>query len=216
MMLLLKFFPSFFPKTTHDLQLDRARIRHNNLPKTNHDKFQLIASQDYKLASNLAQQRYGEMAQMLRAVVKEYYDSAEQNKINGILICLIDILASKASIFPDMDYQNVWYTDHFDLIELARNMGVGDETLPHWRDESNKHNRYLEISASDLVQILLDISEEALIDPYRSGNNAHRWFTYIARETLKSRKRISRYRQKQSEFLWVSPSILGIDGWDKN
>ena len=215
-MLLLKLLPNFFPATTHDRQLDRARERHNNLPKTNHDKFYQLANQNYRQACTVAQQRYAEIAQMLRAVIKEHYISAEQNKINSILICFIDILASKANIFPDMDYQNVWYTDHFDLIELARNMGVGDETLPHWREESNQYNRYLEITASDLVQILLDLAEEALIDGYRPGNDVHRWFRHIARETLKSRKRISRYRQKQSESLWVSPSILGTEGWDKN
>ena len=114
-----------------------------------------------------------------------------------------------------MDYANVWYTDHFDLIELARNMGVGDETLPHWEGEANIHSRYLEINASDLVQMLLDLAEEATIDPYRSGNNVHHWFRYIARETLKSRKRL-RYRQKQSESLWIPRSILGTEGWDKN
>ena len=119
-------------------------------------------------------------------------------------------------IFPDMDHQNIWYTDHFDLIELARNMGVGDETLPHWSTEANEYNRYLEINTADLVQILLDLAEEAAIDPYRAGGNVHRWFRYIARETLKSRKRTARYRQKQNESLWVSPKILGIEGWDKN
>lgn len=215
-MSLLKLLPNFFPETTQNRQLDKARERHDNLPKTSHDKFQIIAAQDFKLASSIAQQRYTEIAQMLRAVVKEHYDSAEQNKINSILICLIDILASKANIFPDMDYQNVWYTDHFDLIELARNMGVGDETLPHWTNESNDYSRYLEIEASDLVQILIDLAEEALIENYRSGNDVHRWFRYIARETLKSRQRLSRYRQRQSQSLWISPSILGIEDWDKH
>ena len=216
MMLLQKLFPSLLPSETHDRQLDRARARHHQLSKTQHDKFRQIADRDYKLAANIAQERYAEMAQMLRARVKEYYSSAEQNKINSTLICLIDILASKAHIFPDMDCQNIWYTDHFDLIELARNMGVGDETLPHWETESNDNSRYLEIKASDLVQMLLDLAAEAAIDPYHSGNNVHRWFRYIARETLKSRQRISRYRRQQSETLWVSASMLGREGWDRN
>lgn len=215
-MSLFKLFPDFFSETTHNPQLDKARTRQNNLPKTQSDKFQQLANKDYRQACSVAEQRYKEMAQMLRAVVKEHYNSDEQSNINGVIISLIDILASKASIFPDMDYENVWYTDHYDLIELARNMGVGDETLPHWREESNQYHRYLELTASDLVQMLLDIAEEALIDGYRSGINVHRWFRYIARETLKSRKRLSRYRQKQSETLWVSPKSLGIEGWDKN
>ena len=207
----------FSSETTHDLQLERARNRHNNLPKTENDKFYHLAHQNYRQACKIAQDRYTDLAQMLRAVVREHYTSAEQNKLNQIIIALIDILASKASIFPDMDYEDVWYTDHYDLIELARNMGAGDETLPHWQTESNLHNRYLELRSSDLVQILLEISEEVLIDGYKSGADVNKWFSYVARETLKSRKRISRYRQKQSQSLYVScRGSSGIEDWDKN
>ena len=153
---------------------------------------------------------------MLRAVVKEHYVSAEQNKINQIIISAIDILASKASIFPDMEHEDIWYTDHYDLIELARNMGVGDETLPHWQQESNYYNRYLEVRSSDLVQILLEVAEEALIDGYKSGADINKWFSYVAREALKSRKRISRYRRRQSESLYISYRASNIGDWDKN
>ena len=215
-MFLSKLLPNLLSENSHNPQLYKARKRHNNLPKTEHDKFCHLANQNYQQACNIAQHRYGELAQMLRAVVKEHYTSAEQNKINNILISIIDILASKANIFPDMNYENVWYTDHYDLIELARNMGVGDETLPHWKKESNLHNRYLELWASDLVQILLEVSEEALIDGYQSGADVNKWFSYIAREALKSRKRLSRYRQRQSEFLYISYRSSGIEGWDKN
>lgn len=215
-MFLLNLFKSRTQATTHNLQLNYARERHNNLPKTEHDKFVRLANQDYKQARLIAQYRYTELAQMLRAVIKEHYTLAEEHKISTIVICLIDILASKASIFPDMEYGNVWYTDHYDLIELARNMGVGDETLPHWQEESNRSHRYLELSISDLVKILLDLAEEALIEPYQSGADVHHWFRYIARETLKSRKRLARYRQKQHESLWISTGIIGIEGWDKN
>ena len=203
-MLLSKLRNLFAAEATYNPQLDRARTRHQNLPKTEHDKFYNLAHQDYRQACTIAQDRYTVLAQMLRAVVKEHYTSAEQNKINAIIISVIDILASKASIFPDMDYEDVWYTDHYDLIELARNMGVGDETLPHWQEESNAYNRYLELRGSDLVQLLLEVSEEALIDGYQSGANVNRWFSYIAREALKSRKRLSRYRCKQSESLYIS------------
>lgn len=215
-MLLLKFLPNFLSEPSHNPQLDRARKRHYNLPKTEHDKFEHLASQNYQQARNIAQHRYGELAQMLRAVVKEHYVSAEQNKINSMIIFIIDLLAGKANIFPDMNYEDVWYTDRYDLIELARNMGVGDETLPHWKEEPNLHCRYLEITASDLVKILLEVSEEALIEGYQSGADVDRWFSYIAREALKSRKRLSRYRQKQSESLYVAYKSSGIEGWDKN
>ena len=215
-MLLLKFLPNFLSETSHNPQLDRARKRHKNLPTSEHDKFYHLASQNYQQARNIARHRYSELAQMLRAVVKEHYVSAEQNKINSIIIFIIDLLASKANIFPDMNYENVWYTDHYDLIELARNMGVGDENLPHWKQEPNLDYRYLEITASDLVKILLEISEEALIEGYQSDADVERWFGYVARETLKSRKRMSRYRQKQSESLYIAYRSSGIEGWDRN
>ncbi|MEL6929428.1 MAG: hypothetical protein AAFO95_12430 [Cyanobacteria bacterium J06600_6] len=215
-MLLSKLRTLFASETTYNPQLDRARKRHQGLPKSEHDKFYDLAHKNYSQACAIAQDRYTELAQMLRAVVKEHYTSAEENKINAIIIAEIDILASKASIFPDMDHEDVWYTDHYDLIELARNMGVGDETLPHWEKESNLYNRYLEIRTADLVQILLEISEEALIDGYQSGADVDCWFSYIAREALKSRRRISRYRRKQSESLYISCRGSGIGDWDKN
>jgi len=143
-MFLSKLLPSFSPETTHNPLLYKARRRHNNLPKTENDKFYQLAHDNYQQARKIAEHRYTDLAQMLRAVVKEHYTSAEQNKVNSIVISLIDILASKASIFPDMDHENVWYTDHYDVIELARNMGVGDEILPHWKDEPNLYNRYLQ------------------------------------------------------------------------
>ena len=212
-MFLLKLFQPLTIETTYNPQLEKARKRHDNLPKTDHDKFSYLADQNYKEARTIAQARYTDLAQMLRAVIKEHYTSAEENKINSIVICIIDILASKANIFPDMEHENVWYTDHYDLIELARNMGIGDETLPHWEKEQNLSCRYLEISISDLVQMLIDIAEEALIDPYQAGADVNKWFKYIARETLKSRRRLSRYRQKQHESLWISPKTLGIEDW---
>jgi len=215
-MFLLKLLPKFTSETTDNPQLDKARKKHDNLPKTEHDKFYKLAIYNHQQARIIAEQRYCHLAQMLRAVVKEHYSSAEQNKINTIIIRAIDFLASQANIFPDMDYPNVWYTDHYDLIELAKDMGLGDETLPHWDEELNLFNRYLELAASDLVQILLCFSEEALLDGYQSGADVKKWFRYILRETLKSRKRFSRYKQKQSETLCIPPKTLGIDNWDKN
>ena len=213
-MFLLKLFrPLTIQEATHNPQLQKARKRHNNLPKTEHDKFSSLAQKNYREARLIAQERYTELAQMLRARIKEHYTSAEENKINTIVICIIDILASKANIFPDMEYQNIWYTDHYDLIELSRNMGVGDETLPHWEEESNLSYRYLELEISDLVQMILDIAEEALIDPYKAGADVNQWFRYVVRETLKSRRRLSRYRQKQNESLWISPKTLVIEDW---
>ena len=214
-MLLYKLLPNF-SQATHNPLLSKARKRHDSLPKTEHDKFYYLADRDYQQARNIARDRYENLAQMLRALVKEHYVSAEQNKVNKIIIFLIDIFTSKAYIFPDMDYQNVWYCDHYDLIELARNMGIGDETLPHWQQEPNLYNRYLEISTSDLAKILLEIAEEALIEGYQSGADVDRWFSYVVRETLKSRKRLSRYRQKQSDALYISCRSSDKEDWNNN
>ena len=215
-MLLHKFMSNFCLETTHNPWLFKARKRHNSLPKTEHDKFCYLANNDYQQARNITQHRYEDLAQMLRALVREHYISAEQNKINKIIIFLIDIFTSKAYIFPDMDYQNVWYCDHYDLIELARNMGIGDETLPHWQKELNLHYRYLEISTSDLAKILLEIAEEALIEGYQSGADVEKWFNYVVRETLKSRTRRSRYHQKQSDALYISCRSSDRKDWNNN
>ena len=139
-MLLYKLLPNFSSQTTHNPLLFKARKRHDSLPKTEYDKFCHLSDRDYQQACDIARHRYGNLAQMLRALIKEHYITAEQNTINEIIVFLIDIFTSKAYIFPDMDDRNAWYCDHYDLIELARNMGIGDETLPHWQQEPNLHS----------------------------------------------------------------------------
>ncbi|MEL6442386.1 MAG: hypothetical protein AAFQ80_24460 [Cyanobacteria bacterium J06621_8] len=203
-MSLLQLLPKRWFPNAYNPALSKARKKHNSLPKSEHDKFFYLAHINYQQARNIAQQRYTNMAQILRAIIKEHYTLAEQNQVNEIIIFLIDILASKANIFPDMEYANIWYTDHYDLIELAKNMGVGDATLPHWSKELNLHHRYLEITASDLVRILLEIAEEALLEGYQSDADVEGWFSYNAREALKTRKRIARHRQKQSESWFIA------------
>lgn len=215
-MSLLNLLPILPSETTHNPQLNEARRRHNNLPKSVRDKFYRVAELDLNQARKIAQQRYLELGKMLRAMVKEYYASIEQERVNSIIIRVIDRLASQASIFPDMEYSNVWYTDSYDIIELAKDMGFGDRSLPHWREEPNFYNRYLEITASDLVQILLAFAEEALLDEYQSGANIDKWVEYIFREALKSRKRFARDRRKQNEALRISPQMFGmnLDDWE--
>lgn len=215
-MSLLNLLPILVSETTHNPQLDRARKRHSSLPKSDSDKFYQVAEFNLNQARNIAQQRYLELGQMLRAMVKEYYSSKEQDRINSIIIRAIDRLASQVGIFPDMEYPHIWYTDNYDMIELAKDMGFGDRTLPHWREESNFYNRYLEIAASDLVQILLAFAEEALLDEYQAGADIDRWLEYIFRETLKSRQRFARARQRQNEALRISPQMFGmdLDNWE--
>jgi hypothetical protein len=215
-MSLFELIAKLFSETSHNPQLETARQQHYNLPKTKYDKFYMMAELNPQQAKNIAQQRYYSLAKMLRAVVKEYYSPAEQNKVSSIVIRVIDRLASKTNIFPDMEHQNIWYTDHYDVIELARDMGFGNENLPHWPEELNCYYRYLELTASDLVQILISFAEEALLDEYQSGADVDKWLRYIFREALKSRKRQARDRYKQMEALRVSPKILGIDDRDRN
>ena len=109
-----------------------------------------------------------------------------------------------------MDHRNIWYTDYYDLIELAKDMGFGDDTLPRWPEEQNHSKRYLELTVSDLVQIFLGFSEEALLDEYQFGADVDMWVKYLLRETLKSRRRFARERQKQDEALRFSPVIYKV------
>lgn len=216
-MSLLKFL-SVFKISDRSLnpQLDRARRRHDRLPTTQSDKFYNLAKNDFKQAQTIARQRYYQLGQMLRAVIEEHYSLAEQYVISSIITRAIDRLASKVRIFPDIDFENIWYTDYYDLITLARDMGFGDETLPHWAEEPNYDNRYLELNLSDLVQILLGFAEEALLEEYQPGADIDKWLEYVFKEALKSRKRLARNLQRQNATLWLSNRTLGMDNWDRN
>jgi hypothetical protein len=94
-------------------------------------------------------------------------------------------------------------------------MGLGDRTLPHWPEESNSFNRYLELTTSDLVQIFLGFLEEALLDEYKFGADLDSWVRYLLRETLKSRQRLARERQKHDEAFHFPPQILKITEQNK-
>ena len=189
---------------THDLQLDKARKRHDRLPKSKYDKLYLVAKQDLKQAQSVAKERYYQLGKILRAIVDERYSPIEHPIVSKIMALAIDRLATKVRIFPDIEYDNIWYTDYYDIIELAKYMGFGDERLPHWHQESNSFNRYLELTTSDLVQILLSFSEEALLDAYQPGVNVDKWLQYIFREALKTQMRMYRERQRQYGALRIS------------
>ena len=100
-----------------------------------------------------------------------------------------------------MDYEDVWYTDYYDLIQLAEDMGLGDYTLPHWPEEKNISRRYLELSVSDLVQIFLAFLEESIIEEYSFKNNTADFVGYLFRETLKTRRRVKRQKDKQNQSI---------------
>ena len=205
-MSLLRLFQSF-TSSTHNPQLDEARRKHNSLPKTEYGKGSKLSKSEIDRDRRITFQRGEELGRALKAAVEEHYPPSEQERVIDSLMRALTPLGIKARIFPDMDYENIWYTDYYDLIQLAKDMGFGDETLPHWPEDSNRFKRYLELSTSNLVQIFLGFSEEALLEEYQFGANTDKWVKYLLRETLKSRQRTLRERQKQEEALRFSPEI---------
>jgi hypothetical protein len=193
---------------THNPELDAARINHDTLPQSEYFQGEKLSKDQLERDKQITSQRGYQLGRSLRAAIEEHYSAPEQQRVIDSLMKAIVYLGNNARIFPDMDYEDIWYTDYYDLIELAKDMGLGDRTLPHWPEESNSFNRYLELTTSDLVQIFLGFLEEALLDEYKFGADLDSWVRYLLRETLKSRQRLAREQQKQDEALRFSPEIL--------
>jgi hypothetical protein len=193
---------------THNPELDAARINHDSLPQSEYFQGEKLSKDQLERDKQITSQRGYQLGRSLRAVIEEHYSAPEQQRVIDNLMKAIVYLGNNARIFPDMDYEDIWYTDYYDLIELAKDMGLGDRTLPHWPEESNSFNRYLELTTSDLVQIFLGFLEEALLDEYKFGADLDSWVRYLLRETLKSRQRLAREEQKQDEALRFSPTIF--------
>jgi hypothetical protein len=200
---------------THNPELDAARKKHDNLPKSEYFEGAL-SKNEFEKDKQTTRQRGYELGRIFKAAIEEHYSPSEQDRVKDSLLKAITPLATKGRIFPDMDHKNIWYTDYYDLIELAKDMGFGDDTLPHWPEEQNHSKRYLELTVSDLVQIFLGFSEEALLDEYQFGADVDKWVKYLLRETLKSRQRFARERQKQDEALRFSPEIYKVIEQEKN
>ena len=193
---------------THNPELDAARINHDSLPQSEYFQGEKLSKDQLERDKQITSQRGYQLGRSLRAAIEEHYSAPEQQRVIDNLMKAIVYLGNNARIFPDMDYEDIWYTDYYDLIELAKDMGLGDRTLPHWPEESNSFNRYLELTTSDLVQIFLGFLEEALLDEYKFGADLDSWVRYLLRETLKSRQRLAREEQKQDEALRFSPTIF--------
>ena len=56
-------------------------------------------------------------------------------------------------VFPDIDYEDVWYIKNTDLIYWHNSMGFGNSTLPHWPEEDNKSGKYLEVTREELAVV---------------------------------------------------------------
>lgn len=194
---------------THNPGLDAARTKHDDLPKSEYFEG-FLSKIEFEKDKQTTRQRGYELGQIFKAAIEEHYSPSEQNRVKDGLLKAMTRLTAKCRIFPDMDHRYIWYTDYYDLIELAKVMGFGDDTLPHWPEEQNHSKRYLELTVSDLVQIFLGFSEEALLDEYQFGADVDMWVKYLLRETLKSRRRFARERQKQDEALRFSPEIYKV------
>ena len=176
----------------HNPEFDAARINHDSLPQSEYFQGEKPSKDQLERDKQITFQRAYQLGQSLRAAIEEHYSAPEQQRVTDSLMKVIVYLGNNARIFPDMDYENIWYTDYYDLIELAKDMGLGDKTLPHWPEESNLLNRYLELTNSDLVQIFLGFLEAALLDEYKFGADLDSWVRHLLRETLKSRQRLAR------------------------
>lgn len=208
--LLLGFIPS-----THNPELDSARKNHDSLPESKFFEGSL-SKDELENDRQIARQRGYELGQAFAAIVQEHYSPSEQERVSNNLIKALVYLAKQHRLFPDMDYENIWYTDYYDLIQIAKDMGFGDDTLPHWPEESNNFNRYLELTNSEITQIFMGFSEEALLDEFQFGAREDQWIKYLLRETLKSRQRFKRDRQKQDEALRFSPEIYKVIEQEKS
>ncbi|MDB9535979.1 hypothetical protein PN451_09040 [Dolichospermum planctonicum CS-1226] len=201
---------------THNPELDAARINHDSLPQSEYFQGEKLSKDQLERDKQITSQRGYQLGRSLRAAIEEHYSAPEQQRVIDNLMKAIVYLGNNARIFPDMDYEDIWYTDYYDLIELAKDMGLGDRTLPHWPEESNFFNRYLELTNSDLVQIFLGFLEEALLDEYKFGADLNSWVRYLLRETLKSRQRLAREQQKEDEALRFSPTIFNTTQQNKS
>lgn len=202
--LLLRFAPG-----THNPALDTARKNHDNLPESKFFEDSLSKDESEKDRETTFQ-RGIKLGQIFAAIVQEHYSSVEQERVLNNILKALTYLFDKHRIFPDMDYENILYTDYYDLIQIAKDMSLGDDALPHWPEEPNHNNRYLELTTSELTQIFMSFSEEALLDEFQFGAREDKWIKYLLRETLKTRQRFERERQKQDEALRFSPEICKV------
>ena len=67
--------------------------------------------------------------------------------------------------------------------------------------EQNISRRYLELTVSDLVQIFLAFLEESIIEEYSFKDNTEEFTNYLLRETLKTRRRIRRQKDRESQTI---------------
>lgn len=60
---------------------------------------------------------------------------------------------NSAFIFPDMDYETIWYTRKPELISICNALGIGDARLTHWTEEDNNSGEYLEVTQEELATV---------------------------------------------------------------
>lgn len=191
-------------------ELENARNKHEALPQTDFFKNSRLSAWEIAVDTLKTKAFGAKLGRSLNATIQEHYPLDEQEPVRESLLNALSYLATNARIFPDMDDSNILYTDYFDLIELAKDMGLGDESLPHWPEEPNVHKRYLELTIAEFLQMLLGFSEEALLEEFQFGASQDAWIRYVLRETLKTRKRLERARRKQEESL----SVVTCKQWD--
>lgn len=154
----------------------------------------------------ITQQKSHELGMLLIAAITEHYSPFEQDRVRNGIVRVMEYLATESKLFPDLDNENIWYADECNLIKLAKELGLGEESASD-SNKLNYTNRYLELTASDLVQIFLSFSKEALLDEYKFGTDVDGWIKYLLRQTLKSRQ-LARKQRRQNNAFWFSPANI--------
>ncbi len=182
-------------------ELDKVRQQHDNLPTSKYFDDTNISDEVFLHDYKESVERGHELALVFVATIQEHYTRDEIEKVTEDIVRCVSYLIGNCRMFPDVDYKDIWYTDYYDLIQLAQDMRLGDYSLPHWPEEQNISRRYLELTVSDLVQIFLAFLEESIIEEYSFEDNTEEFTNYLLRETLKTRRRVRRQKDRESQTI---------------
>jgi hypothetical protein len=147
----------------------KARAEHDTKPQST-----FFEKKPDKVSDPLKRDRDGEITfrqakRLGEALVEAIEKSDYPRELAKDLHKFVLKLGKEARLFPDMDTDDIWYTDYYDLIQCAEKLGLGDPRLPNWPEESNVHYKYLELSKNELVGMFLSVMN-AMLDKEETNN----------------------------------------------
>jgi hypothetical protein len=141
---LLKGQSTYLQQAQEHKQLKKTGWGNGNISKQKkEDDFRITEEQSCRLGEALVIE-----------LNKIYQATPTDSQIRAFLSLLIKII-KEVRLFPDVDTYDIWYTDHFDIIQYAKLLELGDISLSHWPEEENQNGRYLELTKEELVKILM-------------------------------------------------------------